>query len=268
MVRSLFAPWKSASTLLSVVLAAATVGGCAVVAGDNVEPTQDKSSSASAGQLVEADVDPQVLQDVIDGALWMPGASVRRGMRVQMFAMSMAVQECGGQPVPLTSTEDRPAQNLYPDLDLIRDRGFAENGPSYRDSLPPDCTELAPDGLPSWGAWRDVMVEWENEALTAQSDPSVAGVRDQMSQCLSERTGLEFSREDPTSFLLAVDYADIDGATDRQMKGFASAYADCGKPYFDTIAALLKSTRDDYIERHREALAEFAVQIADSGYVP
>lgn len=30
-------------------------------------------------------VDPQILQDVVDGTYWMPGPGVRRGMRVQMF---------------------------------------------------------------------------------------------------------------------------------------------------------------------------------------
>lgn len=190
-------------------------------------------------------------------------------MRVQMFSMSIAVQECGGDAIPITSTEDRPAQNLYPDLDLIRERGFAENGPSYRDDLDASCEELAPDSLNAWGAWRDLAFEWEDAALTAeQESAAMEAVRPQMAQCLSERTGLSFEAEDPTTFLLAVDYADIDGATDKQMREFAAAYADCGKPYFDTLATELKDTRTQLIERHREALTEFAVEIADAGYVP
>ena len=87
-----------------------------------------------------------------------------------------------------------------------------------------------------------------------------------MAQCLRDRTGLIFDELD--RFLLAVDNADIEGATDQEMQGFAVDYADCGKPYFEMFASELQDERKVFIERNREVMTRFAVEIADAGYVP
>lgn len=227
------------------------------------------SGSASPDSWTNERVDPQILQDVIDASFWTPGPGVRRGMRVQMFVVSIGVKECGGDPPPLDSTEDRPAQNLYPDLELIRERGFAENLPSYREGLGADCPDLAPDNLESWEAWRELTFLWDDVSLTVQGESEALDAEeDVLAQCLQDRTGLNFDEADPTTFLLAVDNAHVDGATDQEMKSFAAAYAECGKPYFSAFAAELQDDRKKLIERNRELLTRFALEIADAGYVP
>jgi hypothetical protein len=248
---------------LVVAMVALLATGC------NGGSGSDDEGDPNAESTWDAQVDPQILQDAVEGAYWMPGSGVLRGMRVQTFLMSIGVGECGGEPIPIDSTQDRPAQNLYPDLELIRERGFVEQGPSYRDALSDDCEELAPDSIESWGAWRDLTFQWEDEALTVQEEaPTLEEEKTSMTDCLVERTGLNVDEEDPTTFLRAVDDADVNGATDQQMKDFAIAYADCGQTYFDAFAAELQGRRKDLIERNRETLARFAVEIADAGYVP
>lgn len=250
--------WLDCRRWLVVGLTVFLVAGCS-----------SSSDGPEDGFTGEGRVDPQILQDVVDGVYWTPGAGVRRGMRVQTFAISIGVQECGGDPIQLDSTEDRPAQNLYPDLELIRERGFAENGPSYRDDLDADCAEIAPDSLTSWDAWRSLETAWDDAALTAQEEsPALDNQKASMAKCLRDETGLAVDDEDPTKFLLAVDNADIDGATDQDMMGFAAAYAQCGQPYFDTFASELEDERKDLVERNRETLTRFAVEISDAGYVP
>ena len=80
---------RSPSRWFALVLCAVVgLGGCGT------------GATAEAGS---GDVDPQVLSDVVDATFLVPGSSMARAMRVMQFGRSLAVRECGGPGVPLTS---------------------------------------------------------------------------------------------------------------------------------------------------------------------
>lgn len=238
-----------------------------MTAGCSSAPPDGTADEQSAESPPTSRVDPQIMADVIDGAFLVPGSGIRRSMRVESFLTSIGVVECGGEPIPIDFTGDRPDQSLYPDLELIRERGFAETGPSYRDTLSVDCAEIAPDSIQSWTPWRNLLFEWSDATLEVQEKSKALEAEGEvMARCLRDRTGLAF--DELGTFLLAVDNAHIEGASDSEMLGLAAAYADCGKPYFETLANELKAERKAQVERNRETLTRFAIEIADAGYVP
>jgi len=88
-----------------------------------------------------------------------------------------------------------------------------------------------------------------------------------MAVCLTERTRLGKSIHDSASFLLAVDRADADGASASEYRFWSVAYADCGRDYFDELAAELGSRRSSEIESNKIVIRDFARQLVAAGYV-
>jgi hypothetical protein len=246
--------------LLLVSLLAFSFTGCR---GDNV---------GDAGALPDHEVDPQILQDVVEAAYMVPGPRVRRAMRVNNFLRGVGLAECGGGPVPIDGTYDRYSQDLYPDLELIRERGFTETEQGYE--LPEDdvCPDFAPDSIASWPRWYRLIGDWTDLAYSLRDqDPGVAAEEPEMARCLRERTGLRFEEHDPTTFIRAMMVANVDGGASvgaPEHRAWATAYADCGAGYFGALADALLAERDAFVERNREVLTEFARDIAEAGYVP
>lgn len=108
------------------------------------------ASGSSAKDV--ADVDPQVLQDAISNTFMVPGPEVERAMRVNAFVLGMAIVQCGGEPPPLDMTSDRIAQDLFPDLDLIRRQGFGDEvdqRDAALETVGSDCEDLVPTWIRS-----------------------------------------------------------------------------------------------------------------------
>lgn len=217
-------------------------------------------------------VDPQVLQDVIDATFMVPGSDMLRAMRVAEFGRQRAIEECGGRPGSIDSTAGRMDQSRFPDLDLIRRRGFTEQSAveaedEQLDSLGDGCGDLAPD-FAAFSDWSQLRAPWMDIFETVVQDPSLTHLKSAMATCLSERTGIRVDPEDPTGYLRAVNSASAGGASSTEMRAYATAYADCGAPYFERLGTLLSAERPAMVEHHREVLERYAAEIAEAGYAP
>ena len=231
-----------------------------------------EDESTDARTSAEHQVDPQILQDAIEAAYMVPGSGIGRAMRVMNFLRGVGLGECGGGPVPLDNTYDRYSQDLYPDLELIRERGLTEHEQGYSLDVAEDCPDLAPDSISSWPRWFRLIGEWTDLAYSIRDqDPGVAAERPGMATCLKERTGLEFEQHNPTSYLSATMVATVKASpadTVASRRKWSTAYADCSGSYFGAMADALLAQRDAYVERNRETLTAFAEDLAAAGYVP
>lgn len=216
-------------------------------------------------------VDPQVLQDVIDATFMVPGSDMRRAMRVQEFGRQKAIAECGGKAGPIDGTSNRFDQSHFPDLELIRKRGFFEQEETDQEDkqlegLDPRC-DLTPD-LPRYTAWFVLQTPWGDVVASTEQDSGLTALKGPMADCLVRKTGLAVERSDPTTFLRAVNTANATGASQGELKNMAAAYADCGAPYFGKFRELLLRKRPAMVERNRELIERYASQIVGAGYVP
>lgn len=185
------------------------------------------------------------------------------------------IRECDGEPGPIDSTANRWEQDLAPDLELIRARGFAENRESLDEDrriqqIQKDCPDLAPD-IPKVAEWSELQGVWVRDAQVVTTDDSLTEVKAAMARCLNQRVGKEVDPAAPAfSFLRIANETMLD--TDDWATGgearYAAAYADCGKEYFAQLAEILLKQRPQQIERNREVLTEFATGIVKAGYVP
>lgn len=202
-----------------------------------------------------------------------PGEGVRRGMRVREFIRQKGIQECGGKPGPVDSTANRYGQDSYPDLELIRERGFSEPEAARQEDeqlerLGSSCKNLYPDipGFDQW--WGPLQGAWEETVRAALQDSSLNPLKPPMAKCLTEKSGLAADPADPAvSFLRSVNLA-MSAPGKAPEKVFAAAYADCGKPYFDRVRELLLERRPAMVERNREVIETFAKGLVAAGYVP
>lgn len=240
------------------LFSACTAGGASKDGGSSAE-------SPAAGD--EADMaDPQVLQDVVEAVFMAPGVGQRRAMRVLMFIRARKIELCGGKGLPLDSTANRFEQHVFPDLQLIRERGFSEPSQESDEDIPESCDD-APDA-PSFNEWINLTSPWRDIVDAVVLDKGLEELREPFWSCLSRRSGLEVEKDVPAAFLRAVNLAGSDWATDEDQKRFAVAYADCGGEYFGKLRELLLAKRPAMVERHRELLERFAAEIVARGYVP
>lgn len=218
------------------------------------------------------DVDPQILRDVTSATSMLPGSEVARAMRVNAFILGLAIVECDGEPPPLDMTSDRMAQDLFPDLELIREQGFNDEVDHREiavETVESNCPDLAPD-LPTHRKWRNVSYEWEilAEDIQARSG-ALAATKSDAERCLRDRTGLDIEEGDPTTYLRSVN-AELAkrGTGNEDMMRYAGAYAECMAEYFEVMESELLERRPEFAERNRELLARYAAEIAAAGYVP
>ena len=219
-------------------------------------------------------VDPQVMSDVVDATFTVPGPGVRRGMRVHEFSRGVAVRECGGDPMPVDSTQNRRDQSHFPDLELIRERGFAEPQATEREdrvleTLDASCPDLAPD----WRSQRDWLAlgeTWNDVVMAVDQDPRMDSPKGPAAECLIRRTGRDVDPADPiNSFLRGVDVDTLaDGTSSSQIDQWADAYADCTEDYFAAFGRLLLEVRPTLVEQHREVIEAYASELVGAGYVP
>lgn len=250
---------------VSIVAAGALIGALGACSA----PTPVPEPSATSV------VDPQVMQDVVESVFPAPGDGVLRAIRLTQFARQNGIQKCGGEPGPLDSAANRPNQALFPNLNLIRERGFAEHEyiqdeDRRLEGTRPNCN-LLPD-VPRAEDWHNAQAAWERDVVSAaEADKALAPLKAPMAQCLSDRVGKQIDPEMPAwSFLKLADVEMLstDDWNSRGEQVWANAYADCGKDYFARFGEVLMKQRPALIERNRELLAEFAAGLVKAGYVP
>lgn len=274
-------PRGAGMTLLLVMVTLALVslvGGCGLLSADSAggDGSGDGPGDGSPGPVRSdapiGEVDPQVLSDVVSAAYTVPGPDVIRAMRVNAFDLQLGITECGGTPPPIDMTSDRFAQDLFPDLELIRTQGFSDEVDARDvalETVTGECDDLAPD-LDAFEDWRRLVFDWSNRAETVKAESQlVAAAKPAMASCLRERSGLSVDSADPTTYLQSVNLEMSQDGTDRaDHMRYAIAYADCGKAYFDAMATELERVRPALVEQNREVLQRYAAEIAAAGYVP
>lgn len=179
----------------------------------------------------------------------------------------IAISQCGGTPERIDGTSDRYAQDVFPDLALIRDRGFAERSDAAK-TVRSDC-ELIPASIPAYKGWLNTIFHWQDLArqVRGTSGP-VRKLAASTSECLRRRSGLAVPMSDPTAFLHAVDIAMVKGATRKDYARWGRDFADCSKGYFEALASALKPERQRAIKDNEFALRELTNEILKAGYVP
>jgi hypothetical protein len=225
-------------------------------------------------------VDPQIMSDVIEWAFPVGGEGMRRTMRLARAVSSIQAVDCGGEPFAnLDYTGDREDQMLYPDLELIKAKGLA-NEPGER----PAGTRVGDDdpcrykSLPSWpkvsdltlGYWNDLTRKVLNRGLV-QAELTSAG------SCLEDTSGWSLVHRDVSKleyFFVQVDKAVLEAgnvsdarAHETTMK-YSVMFATCSADYAAVMQAGLEAERPDAIERNRELLTSLARELAQAGYVP
>jgi len=282
-----------AGTAVAGLVCALVVAGCTSEA-----VTESPPRGGGGGRSGPDRVDPQVVQDVIESFLPIPGAeSVARSTRVSNFTNNLQVrEECGGNKVPLDLVDDTNGP-LYPDLELIREWGLPPiYSPAERYGLDMEDHEIGADGTDGACVERldkeegplglELGLDWEgivgklaypwqeDQELTTRSDPRVQPLRVAMAACLREGSGLAVSHEDPsTSFFKGVDRAyflvpEPERVTAETVMEWSVLYADCGEPYFAKVKELLEEVRPAWVERNREVIEDFAARLVELGYVP
>ncbi|GAA3647258.1 hypothetical protein GCM10022237_03480 [Nocardioides ginsengisoli] len=276
--------WGMSKLLLAgLVTGLLVVSGCSSdTTGRPTTPTKADSAATGGGA-----VDPQVLDDVAAMVFPAPGPSVRRMMRVSNFIGDFISITCGStERLSIDRTLERFEQDVFPDLELIRTKGFVEVNPRAdrkgNVSPPPGfrkgCDARSKGNLfervPSRNDAMNLREPWDDVVTTVEQDPSVVALKAPFAQCLrkgTKGTGIVVSNEDPApTFLSQSDLASYLGKlTVRENKRLIPRlYVRCGRRYFARTQALLEARRPAMIERHRELLERFARELVAIGYVP
>ena len=206
-----------------------------------------------------------------------PGDGVRRAMRVREFNRQAGIRKCGGKPTrSLDTIFERWDQDLFPDMNLIREHGFGggdsvDDDEKILETLPADCSNLFPL-IPDFDKWFALQGAWHDVVLTKLQDPTMVSLRKPMATCLTDQTGLKVTADDPAkTYLKAVTerWLKLSKADwEAQEQGYADAFVDCGREYYDTLTKLLLPERDKMVEQNREVLTSFAIHLVEAGYVP
>ncbi|KAB2811905.1 hypothetical protein F9L07_08685 [Pimelobacter simplex] len=254
----------AARGVLALVCGLLLTAGCS-----SVGPGPSPDEPTGAGSRV-ATGDPQVLQDVVDSVFTLPGRAQLRRMRVNRFVHNWGLERCGGKPPPLDGTSDRYEQGLYPDLDLIREKGFIEPDEKFTYGRE-ECQigDVVAQRMPTFRDWLGLTVPWDEITQSVLQDESLIPVKATMATCLRVRTRLEVSDEDPAlSYMGSVNKAVLEDYSTQKIMKYSVPFADCGEDYYATLARLLEKKRPALIERHREVLEKFAAELVEVGYVP
>jgi len=260
---------ETVAGLAAVALVAVTIGAALTGTDPATEgSTGFATDPPAAPTATAARPDPTVLSDVVDAAFPLPGPAQRRNIRVQTFLRGWGIERCGGTAAPIDSTADRFEQDVLPDLELIRERGFTEPVQESTRGVDEDCQigDLLQAAAPAWGEWRELVGPWLDLVDETLGDEGLVALRAPMAECLRQATGLAIDDADPVGSLF--DAADDRDATDQEQRQTAAAFADCGADYFGRLEGLLRDERPAYVEQHRDLLEDFAHQIAAMGYAP
>ncbi|MDR1238359.1 MAG: hypothetical protein LBK28_08960 [Propionibacteriaceae bacterium] len=264
-----------------VVVLASALAGCSPTPPPvtSAPGVQESAPSTINGNADPGAADPQLLADVIDYAFPVGGNQMLRTMRMMRATSSIGAVDCGGEPFEnLNYTGDRLDQLLYPDLDLIREKGMS-NEPGPR----PAGTRVGDDScryksLPSlnkvidlnFGIWSDATREvWNRDDI--QAEVSKAGV------CLEKKTGWSLVKAGATKaeyFFIKADSAVVSAANLSEEKSYkvgmkySRIFADCMDDYSAAMRAALQAKRPVAVEQNRELLTSLAQELSAAGYVP
>lgn len=260
---------SAARIALLAALVVAACSACSSPGGDTPGKTEATHSETSLPGAVE----PQVLQDVISAAFEVPGKDMRRAMRLLQFMRNLGIQECGGEPGPADGTYNREDQSRFPDLELIRKKGFTEQKAveaedKRLEGLNADCQELEPD-LPHYNGWRQAVDSWIEPVIAAGQSASVQDQKPALASCLTRKSGATIAVADPVNeFLKLVNTENAKGSGQSRLADLAVFYADCAEGYFTALREELDKSRPQFIDRNRETLDDFAAELVAAGYVP
>jgi hypothetical protein len=253
----------------AIVIGATALSGAPPAADGPTRFANDASSLDTSG--TSGTTGDAILSDVVDAAFPTPGDPQLRNIRVQTFLHGWGLERCGGRAAPLDSTADRFEQDVLPNLELIRVRGFTEPSQESFRGVDDDCQigDELQAAAPAWAEWRELTGPWLAVVDEALGDERLVALKAPMADCLRAATGLEIDDRDPVDSLLgAVDHAGARGAKDQEQQQRAVAFADCGETYFGTLESLLLAQRPTLVAQHRQLLEDFAHQLADLGYTP
>ncbi|RNL60707.1 hypothetical protein EFK50_20595 [Nocardioides marmoriginsengisoli] len=269
---------------VSTLFLSGLLAGLLILSGCSASGDRDESPQAGPTTNRGGAVDPQVLADAVAAAFPVPGPSMRRMMRVNNFTVDFVSVACGStEHRSIDRTMERYSQDEFPDLDLIRTKGFVEKDPAAdREGPPPGfrrgCDARSKGNLfetmPSHRAWLGLVEPWEDVLATVEQEPSVVALKEPFAQCLrdgTKGTGVVISSDDPArTFVTQTDKAYVVGtitAREREHR-IPKLYARCGSAYFGRTQELLEAKRPAMIERHRELLEQAARELVAMGYVP
>lgn len=235
--------------------------------------TPGATGATHSETALPATVEPQVLQDVISAAFEVPGKEMRRAMRLLQFMRNLGIKECGGEPGPADGTYNREDQSRFPDLDLIRKKGFTEQKAveaedKRLEGLNTNCQELEPNLL-HYNGWRQAVDSWIEPVIAAEQSATVQDQKPALARCLTVKSGATVAVADPVNeFLKLVNTENVKGADQSRLANLAVYYADCTQGYFTALREELDKSRPQFIDRNRETLDDFAAEIVAAGYVP
>lgn len=267
---------KLPECIAAVALLGALCGCSATPLGASAGPST-AGPTASDGTTV---ADPQIFSDVIDWAFPVGGNHMLRTMRLGRAVSSIQVVDCGGKPFEnLDYTGDREDQMLYPDLDLIRQKGLT-NGDGSR----PSGTRMGDDkpcrdkSLPSWRKVFDLNVGyWDDATREVWNSSKTQNLLAATGKCLEEKSGWSLTHGNASKmeyFFVRVDSAAVQAANTSQkladtvtMK-YSIIFAECAGDYASAMQTGLEERRPAAVERNRELLTSLAKELAVAGYVP
>ncbi|MDR1432433.1 MAG: hypothetical protein LBI99_09985 [Propionibacteriaceae bacterium] len=254
--------------------------GCFALGGCVASPETGPVTSPGAGQVSEVDpsgvVDPQILSDAIDGALFVPGESMIRAMRVLRAGASIRAVDCGGEPFEnLDYTGDRFDQAVFPYLKLIADKGLVEHGEKPKGVRNGSGDECLLRSLPSFEDWMKLDFAWEDIVREEYHSNDLAQVLKRQAICLREKSGLKVDDDEPAArYMNSVDFAasSLDTDDHKEVEAFidrhSDIYVECTSEYETVFRERLLELRPAFIEKNRELLTKFALELSDAGYVP
>lgn len=214
-------------------------------------------------------IDPQIMSDVIDFAFPVGGDGMLRNMRLYRAIASIQTVDCGGKPLKEWDyTGDRVDQLMYPDLDLIRQKGLVELGKAPDDHIYGGMDSCRDKSLPSalkvvalGGYWNGISEEvWNRPAV--QSEVVAAG------KCLEQKVGKKLGSSATSKLGQFFGVVDNAKRTASNVKRYSGYYADCLVDYSAAMRAALKTERVGAVEKNKDVLISLAKELTAAGYVP
>jgi hypothetical protein len=219
-------------------------------------------------------------------------ASQVRAVRIGNLLAGLRYAACGGAPPPLDYVADTGGVD-YPSLDLIRERGLGiiYDAPKYYGltSDPSDpkldlkCQAEAKEALKAGQKPKDAVTgfselvnrvapSWDDIGYSVENEPAAVALKAPMAECLRRGSGLTVEDDNPyVSFLQAVDASYLrrqNPVPVGTVQRWSVLYADCGAAYWSYVGTRLTAERPGVVERNREVLQSFAVNLVKAGYTP
>ena len=204
---------------------------------------------------------------MVDAAFPTPGEAALRNIRVQTFIRSWgidAVRRHGS--TPWTSTADRFEQDVLPNLELIREKGFTEPTQESFNGARDGCEigDVLQAAAPAFEDWFALVGPLARAVQGTLDDPGLTALKAPMADCLRTATGLAVSDRDPASSFVGAWTASTPRAGARPPRPTPTA----GRMLLRRLDAAAARPAAGVRRQHRALLERFAAQLATLGYAP